>query len=136
MKMKRILSAVLAMVLTAGLAASFSGCSKTKMPEKQTVDHVYRVKTVNLPEGLNYVAQMSVSGDKLLMTGYYYNEDSGESGNRTYQMNLDGTGLTRVENTAPIDENSYEQTSVSAADGSTWRVSLLICRAEFPKPYP
>lgn len=122
MKLNRILSAALAAVLTASCAASFTGCKKKQTVEKTIVDHVYRSTIVNLPEELNYVQQMFASGDKIILTGNYYDQTTYRSEKRVYSMNPDGTGLTRTELPGLTDpEGSYTQQLLCAPDGSIWK---------------
>ncbi len=127
MKLTRILSAALAGVMLFSCAA-LSGCRKKQVAEKTTVDHVYRVTTLQKPEGMGYARQLFVSGERIYMSYNYYDEITGTRENRTYSMALDGTDakqetIPALEAPKSEDENTHinVQNLIPAADGSVWR---------------
>ena len=131
MKPIRILSAALAGLMLLSCTAVLGGCRKKQVVEKATVDHVYRVTTLEKPEGMNYARQLFVSGERIYMNYMYSNTTDGYTvrENRTYSMSFDGTDLKQEEVPAlsapePEDENTNInlQQVVPAADGSVWRV--------------
>lgn len=129
MKLKRMLSAALAALLLAGCATAFAGCSRTRMPEKETVDHVYRCTTISLPEEVEWIRDSYVQGDRIIiLAGDVYDSDTGETMRRTYSVNLDGTDMRLVEEERitydyTSDEPQFEeQQRLPADDGSMWKV--------------
>ena len=137
MKQYRILSAVLALVLLASLAASFSGCRKKQTVEKQIVDHVYRATTVEV-EGIDpnsetsnfNIQQMYQTGDGVILTAYYWNRETYESSQRMYRLDPETAKAVRIDREPEADEKQVkpaEQTEeeniqqrIPAADGSLW----------------
>ncbi len=102
---RRILAVVLAalMLLPLGLAS----CGKQKMPDKQVMDHVFRVTEIPIPENISWFNELTVEGEKIRITGSHYDETTYESRELTYEMNLDGTGLTDV--TPPREEKKEDE---------------------------
>lgn len=71
MTKKRILSAVLAGVMTLSAFTALASCSKKEVePEKSKRTNVYSAEDVTLPDGIEYINQMTVSGDKAYLTYY------------------------------------------------------------------
>ncbi len=134
----RILAFVLAVLLL--MPMGLISCGKQKMPDKQVMDHVFRVTEIPMPENMSWFNQLTVEGEKIRITGGYYNEETYESYDVTYEMNLDGTGLTDI--TPPREEkkeepaedvmiapavkpgdvntHTYEMARIALPDGTLW----------------
>lgn len=128
MKTKRILCAVLAVLMLAGCASSFAGCKKKPVAVKGIVENAYKVTTLEKPEDMNYTRHFFRSGDRIVLSFNYYNEETYESEMRTYSMALDGTDLRPEEIPALQNEEvsedgaySYVQQVMPAEDGTYWK---------------
>lgn len=129
MKLKRMLAAVMSAAMMLGCAVSFSGCGRTRMPEKETVDHVYRATTIAMPEGINWIRDMYVHNGKItLLAGDMYDETIGGTVRRTYTVNLDGTGMEMVSEEKIIYDEEYdmptwdEMERIYVDDGTCWKI--------------
>lgn len=124
MNWKRIACAALAAVMAAGSASALAGCKKKQTAVKTVVDHVYRATFVEMPEELNYIQQLAVSGDKILAIGNYYDRTTYTREKRVYEVDPAAKTMTRIEakGLERLNENSYTQDTLFASDGSLWRV--------------
>ena len=86
MKLKRFMSAALAVVLAVGCASSLAGCKKTRVIEKRIVENAYRVTTLEKPEKMQYTNNFFRDGDRIVMSFNYYDSAAGKSELHTYSM--------------------------------------------------
>lgn len=128
MKLKRIFSAVLAGALCLS-AASLTSCRKQTV-EKSIVDHVYRVTTLEKPEGMTYPRKFFRSGDRVYLSYRYRDTETNESVERVVSMALDGTDLKETAVPALTLATEYDEETntsyylssvVPAEDGTFWR---------------
>lgn len=129
MKLKRILSAALAVLMLAGCASAFSGCKKKQVAVKGIVENAYKVTTLEKPEDMNYTRYFFRAGDRVVMSYNYYNQETYESGQRIYSIALDGTdlreedipALQNEESSGEDNSYSYVQQILPAEDGTYWK---------------
>jgi len=129
MKLKRILSAALAVLMLAGCASAFSGCKKKQVAVKGIVENAYKVTELDKPEDMNYTRHFFRAGDRIVMSYNYYDEETYESGQKIYSMALDGTdlreedipALQNEESSGEDNSYSYVQQILPAEDGTYWK---------------
>ncbi len=128
----RAASAVLAMLL---LLPAFAACGKNKMPEKQTLTHVYRATEIEMPGGDDsYLQDFRVEGDLVHFTVYSYDPETYEGTETMYTVDLNGENLTDVtppkeepedsDEEKPLPEkaqNFYVINEETLPDGTVWR---------------
>ncbi|MCH5347788.1 MAG: extracellular solute-binding protein [Oscillospiraceae bacterium] len=69
--MKRIISGIVVVAMTASIALTFSSCGK-KGDVLASKEHVYSTEKITLPEGLDYIDKVLYSNDKLYFLGNHY----------------------------------------------------------------
>lgn len=126
MKTKRLISAILAGLLTLSAVSSLASCSKKKQePEKAKRTNVYSAEELPIPEGIDYIDNLSVSGDNVYLTYYKqftitYNEFGEEVERREgyYDQggNLCGDVVVAVE--VPEEVTAEETEADESADES------------------
>jgi len=122
MKTMRILSLVLAALLLVGCAAAFTGCNKTPVVEKQTVDHVYRVTNVKYPDDVDYIENIIHAGDQVIVVAQHYDEKTYQSETKVFHLNMETMTLEPMEFAALENgENEYTQGFIAAADGTFYK---------------
>lgn len=75
--MKKILRSVLVIALVLLTLLFAVSCQKTKLPDKQTLDNVFKVESFPLPEGMQYIQSFEKTADGYLIYGSYRDEETG-----------------------------------------------------------
>ncbi len=148
MTKKRILSAILAGVMTLSAFTALASCSKKEVePEKSKRTNVYTADDIALPGGIDYIDQMNVSGDKAYITYYKqytitYNEKGEEVERREGYFYDDGSydmvNEVTVEEVVvedPAEEEVVDDT-VTDADGDGIPDSDVSDGVEVPDTLP
>ena len=126
--MKRIISAILAAVLLAGCAASFTSCG-SKKPQKAKPDHVYRVSTIDYGSDNMYMSNIFTEGGKLFVTFNTLNPRTENYEMVDYEVDTDAKKLIpaelkhfRPDQTEMAKNNKYLTNFMYCPDGSGWYV--------------
>lgn len=71
MTKKRLISAILAGIMTLSAVSSLASCSKKEQePEKTKRTNVYSAEELPIPSGIDYINDLSVSGNNVYLTYY------------------------------------------------------------------
>ncbi len=74
--MKKFLKLTLILALIALTVFATVSCQKTKLPDKQVLDNVFKVETFSLPEGMEYITSFEKTSDGYLVYGTVFDEEN------------------------------------------------------------
>lgn len=97
-------------------AGAVSGCGKEEIPEKVSVEHVYRPKFIDMPEEMNYANNIIYTEDRIYISGVVYDEEWNAT-NMLISMDMNGENLQECK-VPEIDKSAYADNVFVLDDGT------------------
>ncbi|MCL2663511.1 MAG: extracellular solute-binding protein [Oscillospiraceae bacterium] len=126
--MKKILFRILvAVLITAMLASALAGCGRTPTSNFVPPEFVFVPEFVTLPDGVGDIRNVVYSNNKLFFVSMLINEETWESTQKLFSMNIDGTAISELTGFTPLrhpDPNAEGQSYIGSLSvdnaGNLW----------------
>lgn len=121
MKIKKIISMLLACAFVLSSAGIFASCGGKNEPAVKTVvDGVYRTSELKTSVKMNEISSVAYANGRLYVMGVNYNEEDYSRENLFYSFNIDGTDEKAIDTSWMRKDGGYMNNCIALPDGNLW----------------